>query len=127
MAATYDVETDVGTVRLLISDIGGTDGKSFLFQDNEIQKFIDIKGGALQLAAAAALRTIAGNIAQVLKRITFLELETDGGDTAKALRELAQDLVEAEDEDQCFEIVKVCVDEFSRREIIRHRLQRENQ
>lgn len=105
MPATYDIKTEQGKVRLLISDIGGKDGKQFIFEDDEIQMFLDERGGVPKLAAADALRTVAGNEAQVQKRITFLELKTDGPAVAKELRELADSLEKAyrdatsEDED----------------------------
>jgi hypothetical protein len=91
MTATYDPSTDVGRVRLLISDVGGADSASFLFQDAEIETFLDMSG-SIKGAAIEALRAIAGNEAQVQKRITFLELKTDGPAVAKELRELAKDL-----------------------------------
>lgn len=106
MAAEYDISNEQGEVRLLISDVGGTDGKSFLFQDEEIQKFLDLRG-SVNLAAATALRTIAANEAQVQKRITFLELKTDGPAVSKELRELAKDYEAAEDDDSVFEIARL--------------------
>lgn len=94
MAAEYKIANDQGKVRLLISDIGGADGKSFLFEDDEIQAFLNM-GGGIKYAAATALRTIAANAAQVQARIKYLELSTDGPAVAKALNELA-DRFEAE-------------------------------
>lgn len=94
--AEYKIATEQGKVRLLISDIGGAGGKSFLFEDTEIQAFIDM-GGGIKYAAATALRTIAANEAQVSKRIKYLELSTDGPAVAKSLNELA-DKFEAEAE-----------------------------
>lgn len=97
---SYDVSNEQGQVRLLISDVGGSDGKSFLFKDTEIQAFITLSGG-VKYAAATALRAIAGNEAQVSKRIKFLELSTDGPAVAKALNELADKFEkEAEDSDE---------------------------
>lgn len=96
----YDISNEQGKVRLLISDVGGADGKSFIFEDNEIQAFIDM-GGGIKYAASSALRTIAGNEAQVSKRIKYLELSTDGPAVAKALNELADKLeAEAGDADE---------------------------
>lgn len=103
MGASYDLskEEDKDTVRLLISDVGGADGKSFLFQDEEIEKFIAIAPeGDIRLAAATALRTIANNEAQVSKRIKFLELSTDGPAVAKALLEAAEKFEEEAEGDQ---------------------------
>lgn len=86
--AEYDISKESGKVRLLISDIGGADGKSFLFEDNEIDAFLEL-GGSIKYAAATALRSIAGNEAQVSKRIRYLELQTDGPAVTKALTDLA--------------------------------------
>lgn len=102
----YDVNNEIGKVRLLISDVGGPDGKSFLFDDKEIQAFLDLRG-TIHLAAATALRSIAGNEAQVSKRITFLELKTDGPAVAKELRELAKSYEETEDDDADFAVARL--------------------
>jgi len=85
----YDPETTVGEVRLLISDVGGADGESFIFTDDEIQTFLNLRLGRVPLAAAMALNAIAANEAQVSKRIKYLELETDGPSVARELRALA--------------------------------------
>src|SRR5688572_3932453 len=63
-------------VRLLISDVGGESGDDFLFSDNEILTFLSMEGENVYKAAAVALRTIAANEAQVMKRIKILELST---------------------------------------------------
>lgn len=116
MAAEYDskVESEKDEVRLLISDVGGADGKSFIFQDTEVEVFLRSRG-SVNLAAAAALRTIAANEVQVSKRIKFLELSTDGPSVAKALLELANTLEELDDEESDMEIATMGVDVFSRR------------
>jgi len=97
--AEYKIETDQGKVRLLISDIGGADGASFLFEDDEIAAFLALNENNIRLSAAEALRAIAGNEVQVSKRIKFLELSTDGPAVAKELRALAESLEEKADDD----------------------------
>lgn len=104
--AEYDISTEVGKVRLLISDVGGADGESFLFSDQEIQAFLDLRG-TIHLAAAAALRSIAGNEAQVSKRITFLELKTNGPAVSKELRDLAKDYETTEDDEADFGVARL--------------------
>lgn len=104
-------------VRLLISDVGGEDGTTFLFSDKEIETFLAIEEQDVYMASATALRTIAGNEAQLLKAITVLELETDGAKVAKALKELAKDLETKSDEAYPFEIARMNVDMFSRRQL----------
>jgi hypothetical protein len=112
MAETYDIETDAGKVRLLISDVGGSDGKSFLFNDAEIAGFLALRGGDIRLAAATALRTIAGNEAQVSKKIKFLELTTDGPAVAKELINAAEKLEAEVDDDGEIEIAAMTEDEL---------------
>lgn len=120
MAATYDISSTQGKVRLKISDVGGTTGDEFIFQDDEIQAFLDMAGGNIALAAASALRTIATNEALVQKRIKFLELSTDGSAIAKELRELAATFAEeAEtggDDEDWDPIVEMPTTAFARRE-----------
>ena len=106
MPATYAIATDAGKVRLLISDIGGGDGKSFLFEDDEIEAFLAMRED-IRLAAATALRAIAANEAQVSKRIKFLELSTDGPAVAKSLVEVAEKLEAEVDEDSEVEIASM--------------------
>lgn len=121
---TYDVDTDLGLVRLLISDIGGKDGSSFIFVDKEIEAILS-RRESVELAAATLLRTIAGNEAMVSKRIEFMELKTDGPAVSKELRELATALETTADDDAVFEIVQMNVDMFSKRDLILNRLRRE--
>ena len=56
MAFTYDLTTDIGKVRLLISD---TDATSFHFTDAEIQVFLDMASDSILIAAAFALEAWA--------------------------------------------------------------------
>lgn len=102
-AGPVDPLTEVGQIRLLISDVGGDDGESFIFNEDEVQAFLNLEPSHLYRAAALALRTLASNEALVQKRIKYLELETDGPATAKALLEAAKGLEEradkAEDDD----------------------------
>jgi hypothetical protein len=105
--STYDLskEEPKDTVRLLISDVGGADGSSFLYTDEELERFIALAPEEdLRLAAAQALRAIAGNEAQVSKRIKFLELSTDGPAVAKALLETADKYEEEAEGDAEIEI-----------------------
>jgi len=115
MAATYDIAkgTAKDKVRLLISDVGGSDGKSFLMQDEEIAVYLSLREEDIRLAAAEAFRTIAGNEAQVAKRIKFLELETNGPAVASELIKLADKLEEAVDEDSDVEFASMAVTDFN--------------
>ena len=84
--------SDQEQVRLLITDVGGDDGETFVFSDAEIETFLSLRKGNVYLAAALALNTLAANEALVSKRITYLELSTDGPAVSRALRELAAQL-----------------------------------
>ena len=117
MTASYTPDgSDVNDVRLLISDIGGTGGSYFIFQDEEIARFLAQRGDNISLAAASALRVMATNEAMVSKRIKFLELETDGPAVAKALLASADAFEkQGEEFDGENEIIEWGVDDFSRR------------
>ena len=108
--------TDRDRVRLLISDVGGADSASFVFQDDEIDTFLALRPD-VRMAAALALRTIAGNEIQTAKRIKYLDLQTDGPACAKALMDLADSLESGVDADADIEIAQMGVDQFSRREL----------
>lgn len=104
---------DRDTVRLLISDVGGADGSTFLFTDDEIDTFLTLRSD-VRLAAALALRTIAANEVQTLKAIQFFDLRTDGPSTAKSLAALADSLESQADADADFDIAEMGVDAFAR-------------
>ena len=98
MAFTVDYGTDVGKVRLLISDISSDDP---IFQDDAVQAFIDMAlDGNVKRAAASALLTIAVNEVLVQKRIKILDLSTDGPAEAEVLRKLATQLRSEADEEE---------------------------
>lgn len=60
MAATYDLATSVGKVRLLINDIDITDAH---FTDEEITVFLTMASNSVYLAAAYALEAWAASLA----------------------------------------------------------------
>lgn len=59
MAATYDLATDIGKVRLLISD---TDVAAAYFTDEEITAFLTMASDSVRLAAAYALEAWAASL-----------------------------------------------------------------
>jgi len=83
MAFTYDVTTNRGKVRLLITDVEPTDP---CFDDDEIDAFLSMAANTVLLAAAMALETIASNEVLVLKVIRLLDLQTDGASVGRELR-----------------------------------------
>ena len=60
MTITYDTSTDIGKIRLLISD---TSLISAHFTDEELQVFLDLEGSVI-LAAAAALEAWAAHLSE---------------------------------------------------------------
>ncbi|KKL78369.1 hypothetical protein LCGC14_2025560 [marine sediment metagenome] len=59
MAFTYDITTNRGKVRLLISD---TDSTDYQFEDDEIDAFLTMASGSLLLAASYALESWAATL-----------------------------------------------------------------
>lgn len=112
MAFTYDVSTDRGKVRLLITDVQEANP---LFQDAEIDAFLTLNT-SVRLAAAAALEVIAASEVLVLKKIINLDLETDGPAVARELRELAKQLRAQENALGAFDIAEQIHDPFTERE-----------
>lgn len=114
MPDTYDLSTDIGKVRLNITD---TDvAGEHVFSDEEIQAFLD-QGGTVFKATALALMTLATNEALVQKRIRLLDLSTDGPAVAAALNAKAKEYLALDAEaGEGFSYAEWVVDEFSRRE-----------
>lgn len=87
----YDLATDAGKVRLLISDV---DNAAPVFTDEEIVTFLGLAGAVL-LAAALALETVAANEALILKYVRSRGLDLDGPAVARELRQQAKQWREA--------------------------------
>lgn len=119
MAFIYDLNTDVGKVRLLITD---TDEDNPIFQDYEIDVFLSMTatsdGNDLRLASALALETIARSEVLVQKRITLLDLQTDGPSVAKELRESAKLLREEAESEGDVDWIEMGLTNANRYEII---------
>ena len=67
MAYTYDLDTDIGKVRLYIGDKDITPTTDAQFNDEELQVFITKASGSILLAASYALESWAANITDSLK------------------------------------------------------------
>lgn len=91
MAATYDLTTNIGQVRLLIAD---TDTVTPDFQDEELTALLTLEGGSLKRAAARALETLAASRARLAVRKTRGEVTDDLTQIAKELRATAAQLRE---------------------------------
>lgn len=74
-----------------------------LLSDDDLDTFLTLQTDDVRLAAAMALDTIASNEALVQKKISILDLKTDGPAVAKSLREHAAQLREEADGDDAFD------------------------
>lgn len=90
MTWTYDPSTDIGKVRLRVSD---TDTTRRVMDDEDYQAFLDMAGGSVVLAAAMALETIAVNEVLCLKVVNLMgAIVTDAASAAKQLLAQAKTL-----------------------------------
>lgn len=118
----YDPTTDVGKVRLLLSDI---DSSNEVFSDSELKAFLDIEGGSIKRAAAQAIDSQATNEALAAKVIKDHELQTDGAKLADAMRKHAAALraqaADADEEDGFYfdviELGDACPPELTEHEL----------
>ena len=120
MSFTYDLQTDVGQVRLIIPDRVNTADEPAMFSDEELGAFLELEDG-VRRAAAAALETIASDQALVLKVLKVQNVSTDGAALARELRARAAALrsqaaqIEADD-GELFDVAEQVNDSFSARE-----------
>ena len=119
MAYTYDLTSERGQLRLLITD---TDHDNPIFQDNEIDFFLNntaVDGtNDVNLAGAKALETIAASETLVQKKMKLLDITTDGPAVAKSLREAAALLREQSESEGDIDVIEQNLNVFSAREII---------
>lgn len=119
MAFTYEVGTDLGNTRLLISD---TDRDVHIFEDEEVNTFLNLTAidgvNDVRLAAAQALDTIARSEALLLKKIKLLDITTDGVALAKELRESASQLREDSNSELGIEVIEMGLTAFTRRQLL---------
>lgn len=95
MPINTDPTTDVGMVRLLITDL---DAAAPLFTDDQITAFLTLEGSDVRYAAAQALDTIASSEVLVSKKIRTQDLQTDGPAVSADLRARASELRRQSDE-----------------------------
>jgi hypothetical protein len=119
MTFTFDLTTEAGKVRLLIPD---KVDEGHLFEDDEIDAFLELEGNNRKRATALALETAASDHALTLKVIRLLDLSTDGPAVARSLLERSVRLreqannEEAAEEDGAFDIAEWTPTEFATRE-----------
>ncbi len=86
MAFTYDLETDIGVVRLRIGD---TVQATALFTDEDLTAFLSVESDTWR-ASAAALERIALNQVLLLKVIKILPFTIDGSKVAETILKIAK-------------------------------------
>ena len=95
---TYNLATDIGKLRLKISDsdLSSIDedtpkaDRSALFTDTEITAFLDMESSDLNNAAAVALVAIATSAALIAQRVRVEGLDRDTKGVAESLLALAK-------------------------------------
>lgn len=91
MTYTYNLQTDIGKLRLLIQDTDVSAGAdTAVFADEELQFCLDQSAGNLYLAAALALEINATDAARLAKRKQMDVLSTDTTQIAGQLRDSAR-------------------------------------
>ena len=83
-----DDATKLQLLRTIITDLG--EGDEQLFSDYQLEAFLTLNNGAVRLAAADALDTIATSEVLVSKKIRTQDLQTDGPAVAAELRAQAR-------------------------------------
>lgn len=94
MSFTYELDTDIGKVRLTIPDRNSEDAT---FSDEEIQSFLTTEGDWIR-ASALALETMASDIAIQIGDARIQNIETRGSNTATSLLKRASQLRTRADE-----------------------------
>jgi len=128
MAFTYDPTNDVGKVRMLIPD---RVEDSAIFQDAEIEAYLDMNDSNVRRAAAEALETIASDEVMTLKVMSTLDLTTNGASVSSALLERAKLLRSKADDDDAgeegggFDYAEMDVNAFTHRERVYKQGQRD--
>lgn len=119
MAFTYDLATDAGKVRLVITD---TDHDNEIFSDSEISTFLSLTAvdstNDINLASAVALETMAASEAIVQKKIKLLDLTTDGPAVATSLRASAKILRDQSENESYIDWSELNLNDFAARDII---------
>lgn len=95
MAATYDVSTDIGKIRLFIGDTDVDPESDAIFTDEELQVFLDLEG-SVRSAAAAAIEALANDKARTAKMLKTLNFQKDDRTAAATMLATAERLRETD-------------------------------
>jgi hypothetical protein len=146
MSFSYDFNSNpnVATVRLLVSDTDNTFPLP-IWQDEEIVPILNMFSSqsiivglsgfnpvvqppqtfSFRRAAATLLRALAGNKAR-MATVGLLDAKLNGAQAANALRAIADDYVQSEENDGYFAVSEMVQDAFSMRERLWKMLYRTN-
>ena len=91
MSFTYDLETDLGELRLTIAD---TNSSAYAFEDAELQLFLR-KGGSVGSAAILAVTSLLADAARRQRAFQLPGISYDDKGRVDALRGLLAELKEA--------------------------------
>lgn len=116
---TYDIDTQIGEVRLLTND---KYSDTPIFFDEELSTFLRLEGYSSYRAAAKCLETIAADEVLVQKVIKLLGLSTDGAKVAAELRENAKALrsqsITSSGDADLIDVAEWIVDDFTQKQRI---------
>ena len=91
MSFTYNLTTEIGKVRLFTGD---KDSASYAFEDEEIQKFLELTNHNVYLASADMLRALASSEAKLVKKYKIGTKSVDKSGIIEALLKQAEALEE---------------------------------
>lgn len=124
--APATVDEQSGLLKWAAAPVAGTytlEYQSVYLTDETIQAILDVQSegqpidsATVRLAAANCLESIASSQALLLKRITLLDLQTDGPALAKSLRDHAANLRSSSQDEATFDIAEQINDIFGYRE-----------
>lgn len=125
-AVPDSIDGQSGLLKWDTAPTGGTytlEYQSVYLVDSTIQSILNLQSGGgivdgamLRFAAANCLEAIASSQALILKRITLLDLQTDGPSLADSLRKHAEALRSSDQDEPCFDIIEQINDYFGYRE-----------
>ena len=92
--------TDIEKMRVLIPDAEQIYDNDYLFDDDDLQTYLEVANGNPLRAAGYAVMAIATSEAIISKVIRTQDLQTNGATLAEALRKQAELLFKRADDDE---------------------------